>query len=166
MASREMQAALYVKGASTHSLMPEILPIPFPTDEFRVCGNFDPPPHLMKRVSHMLGGTALFYRRSCLLVCCGGCRTIVTTPSLFYPPLPQDKQEVEPALDLLKSMALVGRAALDKLSLPPPLAHAAHDAILLGTALEKFVGGVFNTQAPPTVAIKDITEAGDIIYLI
>ena len=44
--------------ASTLSWMPEIPNIPFQTDEFGMRGNFDPP-HLMKRVSHMLGGTSL-----------------------------------------------------------------------------------------------------------
>ena len=56
-----MQAALYAEGASTLSGMPEIPHIPFQTDEFRMCGNFDPP-HLMKRVSHLLGGTSLILR--------------------------------------------------------------------------------------------------------
>ena len=57
--SREMQAAFYAEGASTLSWMPEIPHIPFQTDGFGLCGNFDPPPpppHLMKRVSHMFGG--------------------------------------------------------------------------------------------------------------
>ena len=85
----------------------------------------------------------------------------MTTPSLFSP-VPQDKQEVEPVFDLLKSMAPVGQAALEMLSLPPPLAHAAHDAIVLGAALEKFIRGVYNTA----LALEDITEAGYIIYLI
>ena len=57
--SREMQGALYAEGASTLSRMPEIPHIPFQTDGFGLCGNFDPPPPLMKRVSHMLGGTSL-----------------------------------------------------------------------------------------------------------
>ena len=33
-------------------------------------------------------------------------------------------------------------------------------------ALEKFVGGVYNTQLPPKVALENIAEAGYIIYLI
>ena len=82
------------------------------------------------------------------------------------PPLPQDKQEVEPAFDLLKSMVPVGRAALDNLNLPPPLAHSAHDAVDMGAALEKFIGGVYNTELPLTVALEDINEVGYIIYLI
>ena len=56
--SREMQLALYANGASTLRWMLEIPHIPFQTDEFTMCGNFDSP-HLMKRVSHMLGGTSL-----------------------------------------------------------------------------------------------------------
>ena len=56
--SREMQAALYAEGASTLSWMPEMLHIPFQTDDFGMWGNFDRPP-LMKRVSHMLGGISL-----------------------------------------------------------------------------------------------------------
>ena len=56
--SRETQAALYPEGASTHSWMPHIPRVPFQTDEFGMCGHFDPP-HLTKRVSHMLGGNAL-----------------------------------------------------------------------------------------------------------
>ena len=42
--SREMQAALYAEGASTLSWTPEIPHIPFQTDEFGMCGNFNPPP--------------------------------------------------------------------------------------------------------------------------
>ena len=97
------------------------------------------------------------------MVCSRSCITIVTTPS---PPLPQGKQEVRPAFDLLKSMAAIGRAALDNLNLPPPLVHAAGDAVVLGTALEKFIRGVYNTKLPPTVALENIAEAGYIIYLI
>ena len=96
------------------------------------------------------------------MVCCRSCITIVTTPSLSCPPLPHDKQEVEPAFGLLKSMA----AALDNLNLPPPLVHAAGDAVVLGTALQKFIGGVYNTELPPTVALENIAEAAYIIYLI
>ena len=59
--------------------------------------------------------------------------------------LPHDKTEVEPVCDLLKSMAPVGRAPLDNLNLPLPLARVAHDAVVLGTALEKFMGG-FTTE--------------------
>ena len=55
--SREMQASLYAEGGSTLPWMPEIPHIPFHTDEFGMCGNFDPT-HLMKRVSRMLGGTS------------------------------------------------------------------------------------------------------------
>ena len=40
------------------------------------------------------------------------------------------------------------------------------NAVVLGTALEKFIRGVYNTELPPTVAMEDITEAGYIIYLI
>ena len=82
------------------------------------------------------------------------------------PPLPQDKQEVEPAFDLLKSMVAVGRAAPDNLNLPPPLVHAAGDSVVPGTALEKFIGGVYSTQLPPTVTLENIAEAGYIVYLI
>ena len=55
--------------------------------------------------------------------------------------MPPKKKQVEPAFVLLKSMAAIGRAALDNLNLPPPLVHAAGDAVVLGTALEKFIGG-------------------------
>ena len=41
--SHEMQATLYAKGASTLSRMPNMPHIPFQTDEFGICGNFDPP---------------------------------------------------------------------------------------------------------------------------
>ena len=78
----------------------------------------------------------------------------MTTPSLFCPPLPQDKQEVEPTFDLLKSMVAVGRAAPDNLNVPPLMVHAAHDAVVFGTALQKFVGGIYNTELPPTVALE------------
>ena len=82
------------------------------------------------------------------------------------PPLPQDKQEVQAAFGLLKSMADIGRAALDNLDLPPPLVHAAGDAVVQGTALEKFIGGGHNTELPPTVTLENIPKAGYIIYLI
>ena len=42
--SREMQATRYAEGARTHSWMPKTPHIPFQTDEFGMCGNFDPPP--------------------------------------------------------------------------------------------------------------------------
>ena len=63
-------------------------------------------------------------------------------------------------------MAAIGRAALDNLNLPPPLVHAAGDAVVPGTALEQFIGGVYNTELPPTVALENIAEAGYIIYLV
>ena len=87
-------------------------------------------------------------------------------PKPVLTPLPQDKQEVEPAFVLLKSMAAIGRAALDNLNLPPPLVHAAANAVVLSTALETFIGGLYNTELPPTVALENIAEAGYIIYLI
>ena len=94
------------------------------------------------------------------MVCCWSCITIVTTPSLSCPSLPQDKQEVEPVFDLLKSTAAIGRAALYNLNLPAPLVHAAGDAVVLVTALENFIGGVYNKELPPTVALENIAEAG------
>ena len=63
-------------------------------------------------------------------------------------------------------MAGIGRAAVDNLNMPPPLVHGAGDAVVLGTALEKFIGAVYNTELPPTVALENIAEAGYIIYLI
>ena len=80
--------------------------------------------------------------------------------------LPQDKQEVEPPFDLLNSMAAIGRAAPDNLNMRAPLVHTASDAVVLGTALGKFIGGVYNTGLPPTVAQEDIAEARYIMYLI
>ena len=62
-------------------------------------------------------------------------------PRRVLPPLPRDKQEVEPAFDLLRLMPLVGRTLQDTLNLPPAVAHGADDAVVLGTALEKFIGG-------------------------
>ena len=67
---------------------------------------------------------------------------------------------------LLKSMAAIGRTPLDNLNLPPPVVHAAGYAVVLGMALEKFIGGVYNIELPPTVALENIAEAGYIIYLI
>ena len=87
-------------------------------------------------------------------------------PKPILPPVPQDKQEVEPAFDLLKSMVAEGRTALGNLAPPPPLAQVAHDAVVLGKALEKFIGEGYNTELPPTVALEDITEAGCMIYLV
>ena len=161
----EMQAALYAEGASTLSSMPQIPHIVFQTDEFGMRGNFDPP-HLMKRVSHMLGGTSLVLRGELsygvlreLQNHCHGSKPVL-------PPLPHNKQEVEPAFALLKSMAAIGRAALDTLNLPPALVHATSNAVVLGTALEKFIGGVYITELPPTVALENIAEARYIMYLV
>ena len=81
-------------------------------------------------------------------------------PKLVLPPLRQDKQEVEPAFDLLKSMAAICRAALDNLNVPPPLVHVAGDAVVLGTTLQKFIRGVYHTDLPPTVPLENIAEAG------
>ena len=78
----------------------------------------------------------------------------------------QDKKEAEPAFDLLKSLAPVEPAALGKLSLSHPLAHATHDAVVLGIAFEKFISGVYVIDMSPTVALEDITKARYIIYLI
>ena len=63
-------------------------------------------------------------------------------------------------------MAPVGRAALENLNLPPPLVHAGHHAMVLGTAFAKFLDGVYNTELPPTAALENIVEAGYIIYRI
>ena len=87
-------------------------------------------------------------------------------PKPLLPPLPQDKQEVALAHDLLKYMAAIGRPAPDNLNLPPPLVHDVSDAVVLGRALEKFIGGVYNTGLPPTVALDNIAEAGYIFYVI
>ena len=43
---------------------------------------------------------------------------------------------------------------MDKLSLPPPVAHAVHDAVVLTMAREKFIVEVYNTKVPPTVAVS------------
>ena len=125
-----------------------------------------PPPHLMKRVSHMLGGTSLVLQGQLSYGVLHEVHNHCDDPKPVLPPLPQDQQEVEPAFDLLKSMAAIGRAALGNLILPPPLVHAAGDAVVLVTALGKFIGGVYNTELPPTVALENIAEAGYIIYLI
>ena len=63
-------------------------------------------------------------------------------------------------------MAAIGCTAPDNLNLPPPLVHASRDAVVIGTALEKFIGAVYNTELPPTVALEDIAKAGYIIHLI
>ena len=138
--SREMQAALYAVGASTLSWMPELPHIPFQTDEFGMCGNFDPP-HLMKQVSHMLGGTSLVLHGELSYGVLQEPHNHCDDPKPVLPPMPQDKQEVEPAFVPVKSTAALGRTALDNLNLPPPLVHAAGHAVVLGTALEKIIGG-------------------------
>ena len=102
-----MQAALYAEGASTLSWMPGIPHIPFQTDEFGTCGNFDPP-HLMKRVSQMLGGTSLVLQGELSYSVLQELHNHCDDPKPVLPPLPLDKQEVEPALVLLKSMAAIG----------------------------------------------------------
>ena len=163
--SREMQAALYGEGASTLSWMPEIPHIPFQTDELGRCGNFDPP-HLMKRVSRMFRGASLVLQGELSYGVLQELHNHCDDPKPVLPPLPQDKQEVEPAFVLLKSMPAMGLAALDSQNLPPPLVHAAGDAVVLGTALEKFIGGVYNTELPPTVAVENIAKGGYILYLI
>ena len=126
--SREKQAALHVEGVSTLSWMPEIPHFPFQNDEFGMCGNFDPP-HLMKRVSHMLGGTSLVLHGESSYGVLQELHNHCDHPKPVLPPLPQDKQEVKPAFVLLKYMAALGRAALHNLNPPPPLVHAAGDAL-------------------------------------
>ena len=74
----------------------------------------------MKRVSHMLGGTSLVLQGELSYAVLQELHNHCDDPKLGLPPLPQDKQEVEPAFVLLKSMAATGRAALDNLNLPPP----------------------------------------------
>ena len=100
--SREMQFALYAAGARTLSWLPEIPHIPVQTDEFGMSGNFDPP-HLMKLVSHMLGGTSLVLQGELSYGVLQQLENHCDDPKPILPPLPQDKQEVEPAFDLLKS---------------------------------------------------------------
>ena len=153
--SRRMQGALYAEGADTLSWMPEIPHIPFQTDEFRMCGNFDPP-HLMKRVSHMLGGASLILQGELSYGVLQELHNNCDDPKPVLSPLPQDKEEVKPTLDLLKSMAAIGRIAPANLNLSPPLVHAAGDAVVLGIALEKFIGRVYNTELSPTVAVENI----------
>ena len=162
--SREMQAALYAEGPRTLCGMPKIPHIPFRTDKFGMCGN-PPPPHLMKRVSHMLGGASLILQCELSFGVLQELQNHCDDPEPDLDPMPQDKQDVPPAFDLLKSMAALGRAAHDNLNLPP-LVHAAHDTVVLGRALEKFIGGSYNTELPPTIALAGIAEARCIIYLI
>ena len=100
----------------------------------------------MKRVSHMLGGYSLVLQGELSYGVLQELHNHCDDPKPVLPPLPQDKQEVEPAFVLLKSMVAIGRAPLDNLNLPPPVVHAAGDAVILGTALEKFIGGVYNTD--------------------
>ena len=98
---REMQGAPYADGASTLSWMPEIPHIPFQADEFRMCGNFDPPPNLMKRVSHPFGGTSLIFRGELSYGVLQERHNHCDDPKLVLPPLPPDEQEFEPAFDIL-----------------------------------------------------------------
>ena len=111
----------------------------------------------MKRVSHMFGGSALMLEEDLSFGVLQDVQNHCDDSKPIPPALPEDKQEVDPAFDLLKPMAQVGWATVDKLTVLPPVAHAAHDAVLLGTALGKLIRGV---------ALEDITEAGYIIYLI
>ena len=108
-----------------------------------------PAPHVVKRVSHVLGWTALVLQGELSFAMLPKLQNHSDHPKPILPPLPQDNEEVAPAFDLLKSMAAVGRAR----SLPPPLADAAHKAVVLCTTLEKFIWGVYNTELPPTVAL-------------
>ena len=91
---------------------------------------------------------------------------MVTTPSPFYPPPPvsENNREVAPGFDLLKAMSPIGRTAMDKPSLPPPMARAPHHPVVFGTALEKFIGWVHNIDLGPTVALEDITKTNFIIH--
>ena len=120
----------------------------------------------MKRVSHMLGGTSLILQGELSFDVLHELQNHCDDPRAVLPLVPQDKQRVHSVFDLLKSMAAIGLAALDNLNLLPPLVHAACDAVVLGTTVEKFIGGVCNTQLPPTVALEDIAEGGYLIYLI
>ena len=82
-------------------------------------GTSTPPPTLMKRVSHMLGGTSLVLQGESSYGVLQELHDHCDDRKRGLPPLPRDKQEVEPAFVLLKSMAPIGRAALEK---PKPAA--------------------------------------------
>ena len=121
----------------------------------------------MYPVSHMLGGVTLILQGGLSFGVLQKVQNHCDNPKpILPPPANRFKQEVQPAFDLLKSMVAVGRAALDNTAMPPRLADTAHDAVVLGTTLEKFMGGVCNTKLPPTVALQYITKARYMIYLI
>ena len=60
-----------------------------------MCGNFDPP-HLMKRGSHMLGGTSVVLQGELSYGVLQELRNQCDDPKPELPPLPEDKQVVEP----------------------------------------------------------------------
>ena len=59
----------------------------------------------MKRVSHMLEGTTLILQGELSFGVLQELHNHYDGPKPILTPLPQDKQEVEPAFDLLKWMA-------------------------------------------------------------
>ena len=164
--SHEMQAALYAEGASTPFRTPEIPKTFHPKRMTSACVGSSTPPHLMKRLCHMLQGTSLILQGELSFGVLQELQNNCDDPKPILPAPPQDKQQVQPVFDLLKSMGAKGRAAPDDVNLLPPVVHAAQDAVVLGTTLKKFIGGVHNTELPPAVALEDIAEAGYIIYLI
>ena len=91
--SQKTQDALYGEGASTHSWTPEIPHIPFQTDEFAMCGNFDPPPPPSDEtgIPHV-GGTALFLQRELSFDVLHELHNQCDDPKRIpHPPLPQHK---------------------------------------------------------------------------
>ena len=70
---------------------------------------------------------------------------------------------MEVAYDLLKALALLGEVTLDNPKPLPPLNHAAHNVIVLGTTFDKFLDGIDNTAHSPTLTLQQICETPRII---
>ena len=71
-------------------------------------------------VSHMLGGTSLFLQGELSYVVLQELHNHCDDPKPVLPPLPQDKQAVEPAFGLLKSMAAIFTKCLTAWLVSPP----------------------------------------------
>ena len=80
---------------------------------------------------------------------------------------PEDKEEVEAVIDLLKALDPLGKAAVDNLALPPPTPPtlAAQDYIVLGIEHARVLDGIYNRAHTPTIALQHMCEAGYIVYL-
>ena len=135
--SRDMQAALYAEGASTHSWTPKIPQIPFQTDELSD-----------ETGVPRVGGTTLILQGSCPLLCCRSCTTIVTTPSVSPPPPAAEQTRV---CERVLEVDGCSRPGIPWQPCPAALSCSRSPrCCCFGDGTSKIHGRVYNTELPPT----------------